>query len=840
MRNYTLNVLGTSSFLEPRSRNEAVKHCEEADGFEVFGHLQNFEKAIENIEKFHEETRESKVNVVLGGGKSKKIKLSEFKNVYCREYFQRYSEELLRYYPAILPQKNPTINQKIVDTMSSWCEKTNKISNLKGIVVYKFSVWKYFKRLYGMETLEKYLDVKDAPQEPAIIVYNPKENVILLIRKTNWENIEKEMKYCNADLKMFMLLLWDELKESEIKIIPLVANKSEVNEKLNCGQCTDFVVSVAGLEMPDQFATLWERLSTRCDVDNTNKIAEVKAGVFLATLIGFVATDSIHNKLPTFSKNPSQQIKGILLMQTPEQMKVLESQHKHLVITGPYGSGKTIIALKKLELLAESLLENDVVYFICYDSQSELWNEISGSSKIKIYSNTEGYNLSEIIKQVLIEINDTQNVNFIVDEYDGEDLDEIEATTLNKVFKEEIQDAYVLLMVQPMEKERAANDILPGRNRFDLLETMKKEELTFVMRNSVEISNLVRVTQGFLQKEPTIFSYQRKKKQTIKQDERRERSVLKLKAASMPSNPNKKIKKKQPSGSTDKQPGSKKSALDPSEKQEKFFVGKLAVDEAFEISGIPRGNHNDKNKIVNRFTYKLSKGTGHKIQVKFPEVLEVTFNATAFQKTLSLKVAFDKLNISNSNENNKHVVLHFSDTRTNEIPKLFAMAFRFLNKSDNVTSKYQEFKTTTTGKSILVCNFRKFRGLENSTVTVVVDRDIYSLQHYLVEAMARCTSKLAIVILERSLTLSRIVEKWMGGVNGKQLIDHWKIEIVTEGEEETIYENVSLNETSKVILVDPFTKEHKQMKQQFINEKDKEEHKEFRLREEADETIWKR
>lgn len=131
-----------------------------------------------------------------------------------------------------------------------------------------------------METLQKYLDVKDAPQEPAIIVYNPKENVILLIRKTNRENIEKEMKYCNADLKMFMLLLWDELKESEIKIIPLVASTSEVNEKLNCGQCTDFVVSVAELEMPDQFTILWERLSTRCDVDNTNKIAEVKVGVF--------------------------------------------------------------------------------------------------------------------------------------------------------------------------------------------------------------------------------------------------------------------------------------------------------------------------------------------------------------------------------------------------------------------------------------------------------------------------------------------------------------------------------------------------------------------------------
>ena len=109
-------------------------------------------------------------------------------------------------------------------------------------------------------------------------------------------------------------------------------------------------------------------------------------------------------------------------------------------------------------------------------------------------------------------MNNTKNVNFIVDEYDGEDLDDIEAKTLHKVFKEEIPDAFVLLVVQPMEKERTVNDISHGRNRFDLLETMEKEQLTLVMRNSIEISNMVRVTQCFLQGEPTIFRYQREKK----------------------------------------------------------------------------------------------------------------------------------------------------------------------------------------------------------------------------------------------------------------------------------------------------------------------------------------
>ena len=837
--------------LERRSPNEVV--CpSEIDGFEVFGHMENLEGIIENVVKLHKETAQSKWDLVLSSGKSKKIELCEFKDIYCKEYFQRYFEELLHIDPVILPQKIPSVNKKIVNTMDSWCKKSNKFSNLKGLIVHKFSVLKYLKLLFDMDTLNRYLDIKDFPRRPAIIVFNSKENVILLIRKANRGNIEKEINYCNADLKVFMVLFWDELKDSGMKIIPLVANTSEVNEKLDFDQWTDFVVSVAELETLKPFETLWDKLSSHCDIVNTNEIDERKVYVFLATLIGFVATDKIHNELPTFSKNPIQQMKGGLLMLTPEQMRVLDCQHKHVIITGPYGSGKTIIILQKLKLLAESLPESDKVYFICFDSKSELSNQINGSSKIKIYHNYEGYKLSEIMKQLLSEMNNAKNVNFIVDEYDGEDLDEIEAKTLHKVFKEEIPDAFVLLAVQPMEKERTVNDISHGRNRFDLLETMKTEELTLVMRNSVEISILVRVTHDFLQGEPTIYRYQREKKQTISQDKGRQ-SVLKkimsrVKASVMPSNSNKAIIDKQaaasidrqPAASVDKQPFLKVPTLDSSEKQENIFVGKLEVDEAFGFAGIPRGNDKDKNKIVNKFTYKPSKGTGHKIHGKLPELLEMTFDATEFQKALSLKVAFEKLNISSSNANNRHVVLHFSDTRTNEIPKLFEMAFRFLNKSDHVTSKYQEFKTHASGKSILVCNFRAFRGLENATVTIVVDHDIYSMQHYLVEAMARCTSNLAVVVLQKSPTISGIVQKWINGVNGKQLIDYWKIEMVTEGKKEWIYNNISLDQVSKVIFVNPFSKEHKQMEQQFNNEKEQEEHEKFRVKKEAEETIRER
>ena len=230
--------------------------------------------------KLHEKMAESKVNLVLSSGKSKKIKLSTFKGIHCQEYFQRYFEVLLHNDPVILPQKIPTANKKIVNTMGSWCKKANSFSNLKGLVVYKFSVLKYLEWLYDRKTLHQYLDIKDFPRKPTIMVYNPKENVIFLIRKANRENIEKEINNCSADLKMFMLLFWDELKDSGMKLIPLVANTSEVNEKLNCRQCTDFVVSVAGLKTPKLFETLWENYHVIARLSIPTKLMRLKLKYF--------------------------------------------------------------------------------------------------------------------------------------------------------------------------------------------------------------------------------------------------------------------------------------------------------------------------------------------------------------------------------------------------------------------------------------------------------------------------------------------------------------------------------------------------------------------------------
>ena len=74
-------------------------------------------------------------------------------------------------------------------------------------------------------------------------------------------------------------------------------------------------------------------------------------------------------------------------------------------------------------------------------------------ANVKLFHNKERLNLSEIIKDVLEKKEITRKINFLVNEYDGEDLNNAEAESLNKVFNEALKQMFIVLIVQPIEKK---------------------------------------------------------------------------------------------------------------------------------------------------------------------------------------------------------------------------------------------------------------------------------------------------------------------------------------------------------------------------------------------------
>ena len=106
--------------------SEKICHCQEDFGFEVFGHFCVADKLIEYCCKIVAETAVKKVTLVLGEKKVKYCETSEFRNE-CYEYFERYYKFLAKQAPLVLPSKviPPKVN-RIVDTMTRWCQNTAK------------------------------------------------------------------------------------------------------------------------------------------------------------------------------------------------------------------------------------------------------------------------------------------------------------------------------------------------------------------------------------------------------------------------------------------------------------------------------------------------------------------------------------------------------------------------------------------------------------------------------------------------------------------------------------------------------------------------------------------
>ena len=642
-----------------------------------------------------------------------------------------------------------------------------------------------------------------------------------MIRIAENEDVENEIKLCGAELKMLMLIIGKELEDTDIKVIPLV-----VTDKVSkCRDCRSYLILREEIENVDLFTSWCELKSVNFDITPAEHFKENKANAIFTAIVSCMSATKIHNIFPAFTAEVEKQMKGALLLLTPEQIDILHSEDKHIIIDGPYGSGKSIIGRTKARMIVENLPESELLYYISYDARSALLDEIQRSNpKIKTYPDKKeqkGTKLSDMIRDILrrnhmeSQRNETSNksqkkINLIIDEYDGEKLDRSEANALNNIinteYKEIFHDAVILLIAQSMKKKRRTNDNSTDGNRFDLLKKMKRKTLTLVMRNSIQINNLFEVTKEFLENVATKYDLQEKPKMH-----------LQLKKYAPQRKKENNINKNEESTATQQYPKSvvgkcKDSETTLTSSVAQFEATYLELDEAFDYAGIPTANDDDVSKIENRFIYEKATHIGHGAESKLPVLFELYQYENKFQKIISLAAVFENIQIASCNANSKQVLLHFNIN--NDTSKL---AFELLDLKHNtkittkVTNSYEEFKNDSLRKYIFVGNFRTFRGLEHPRITIIIDRDIYSLQHYLVECIARCTTHLNVVILGANKTINSITQKWKEGISGKPLIE---IRKVTLNKERQQSKNADLRENG-IITVDTFSPEYKKLQQTF-------------------------
>ena len=731
---------------------EPTSHSQHIHGFKVIVHEPNANNIVQNVQKTL--GKENKPSIVHLSPHQLSYEY-EFKEQ-CTAYFVRNFETLAHEDTQVLPWKTPDELKRITDTLADWCKQTNVYSSIKGLVLHSFSILKHLHRHgFTKETLQDDLKIENFSKTPIIVVYNPHESVLLLFRKAESKKLATDIWLGFSDLKLFILLFHDVLRNSNIKLIPLVVTDEKVDSgKPDCALCMNHVLSEKELTDTGTYNTWWVERESYFETQYKGEIDEVISKIFSAKLIGVLAATLLYpNYIPKFTdkQRTHQHMEDLAVLLTPGQMDVYYSEDKHMIIKGGFGCGKSIIAAAMLQKISESLEEGKKLYYICFDQRSELLNQVvkDHQNKVTPFRNKDGLELSAIIEYIT-KTERTDQVNFVVDEYDGEGLDESEAERLNSVLNGPLKEAFVVLIAQPIEKERVINNIPLKKYRFDKLETMKRYYLTLNMRNSIEIHELVEATKAVLSEEKTVFVNPKARTKKIQKESLGENSITNEIVSTLEHS---------------QKPEFERKLAFKGLSEENSSTSKMGLDEAQAVIGLRVLDEGGRDTTESNFVYAAVDKTGHKINTKRPALFALG-DEEEFCQNVSLIPIFKKvLTISN-----KHVVLHF-DTETNAIPNVLRFAFEHYSKiPKKITTKYQEFESSK--ESILVCSYPTFRGLEHPIITILIDRDIYYLQHYLVEMIARCTSELYIILLNSTI-LTKVTTEW----KNKGLVNQWKTKI---------------------------------------------------------------
>ena len=789
-------------------------------GYNVISHISNYELTTNIIPDLHDRNK----NIIykcFQDGKVSYIK-DDFTTV-CKQYFDKYLKEIVEselfssLYAgesisskkmifesefATLPYVNETrsdstsiLNSRsntTMRTMRDWCRKNQMIGTVPGFVIYGRDLCIHSKFL-NIENVMKSNHLSTPPKD-LIVVYNQMQNLIFLIRKWSTKNLELGMRLSTVDIVQFKLLFHDVLIKSGVKLINLLATEEDVScYPWKCDSCKYHVIPINSLVSSDAFSEWLDKSKSNFKISffhsNVNKNFSfdfaAKVSGFLA-LLQYSKESHFFGVLPSLNEyEPTEQITETLLM-TPQQLRIAYSSRKHMIIKGCYGSGKTTVARKRAEIISRSLTQDDSLYYIICDSISLLGKEMQLNTGIEVLCNDKQVPESALVEKILSSDSKKGKLNLIFDEFDGRNLDEIEAKKLNHEFKtnERLKDSNIIVIPQPLEEGRGVNDNHMKTNIFEKLETLNPpEELTYNMRNTLEIKRLIRVTISALEDPSSVY----------------------FKSVFFPLDQSKRTQ------DTDNQ--TEILAEEGIGEEYSLDAQKIKPDETYDSSRSSIGKSYANKVTGDKSEHLQSNKFCCKVKSEVPSLYEV-FDTTdntklkihllaILQKVLSETEEGNQLDISHVRDltdmqnMEKHVVLHFDENRS--MPESFDTVFKLMGISKKITKNYDEFKRVSE-KAIFSCNYRSFKGLEYPRVIVVLDCSLHFLKHSLPECLSRCTAVLHIIVLNQSHclnssrlheTLQKVIETWKRPVKGHQpLVQQWKIEIIDSDK--------SHNETSQL------------------------------------------
>ena len=203
-----------------------------------------------------------------------------------------------------------------------------------------------------------------------------------------------------------------------MNLISLIVTDKERYLESICPNCrNNYVRPLETFKDAGTFGSWLEDKAIYFEIDTVEKIDADFIKRFSAKITGTMAATFTYDKyVPTMTENPDKQMISSKVLLTREQIEIFYSQYKHIIIRGGFGCGKTIIAQAMLKKISESLKNDEKLYFICYDSRSELLDQIAKEvqenelTNVTLFQRKGKRKLSEIKTSVLLSMSMTGKI----------------------------------------------------------------------------------------------------------------------------------------------------------------------------------------------------------------------------------------------------------------------------------------------------------------------------------------------------------------------------------------------------------------------------------------------
>ena len=691
----------------------------------------------------------------IGAGKLgvKVFKVAQWKTR-CQTYFNRY-------YKTSNIIVVPTDGDRIMNTLVSVCSE----SNGRGFVFKNYDIAKHLEFLgYSKRTLKERLGAVLTNKSIPYIAYLEQKNVIFICERVfNGSNIHKCLKNIALMVKLFLTLYHGKIQTSGVNIVGLLIRGKENQDLVKCKFCHLLSPSWKDFESRTSFEKWWIPIETYegwWDLANP-EIQSKLFGELAAEIICFMALQE--KGLPKLTEDKSLQFKQTYFLYTPQQMDIHFSDAKHVLVQGSYGSGKSLIGLKKLEQISKT---HGKIIYTNFDPKSNLhfymeknvkeYVEIS-SKKIKcvsdirdilkspgksiyIHHNSAGKNLSAILQET-ISLNEgtsektKANYHVVVEEYDGEKLSNDEAEKITKLTKGgDFMESNIILLAQPLTAKRDWN--IGGRSwhretyMFHKLEnTFKIVKLEEVLRCSNEICEITKFTQNFIQNKDSVFNTEFGML-ALEQQQQTEGSKERLALPNLP-------KANYPEVGI---------LITRKVSDETPYRG-IDLDQAFESSAPLQKSIVVKSKISNKFSFLCQPTQGVDIKGLKPNLVEFSDYICSTSNIAVISLALVLRNFIGKNK--ATTVLHMADKEPQILRRTIQLMLRLDEKLSHTQNIEVYLKKSKQSKMIFSSNFQGVNGMEFDHVVIVVSRSGYYLKYYLPLVISRCTYNLTFVLLPK-------------------------------------------------------------------------------------------